>query len=346
MTELHLLFTHVGVRYVLNADQVSEIVWLPELSAVPDASPWVIGAFNLRGRVVPVLDLSLCFGHGRAPLNFDNVVVVSEVAGERFGLLAGAVLDAIPISPADIEDVHAHRELLAQAAPLMRGVAMLAQELAMVIDAPALLGAAALARDTFPQLDSVVENLNERDAELLHTRARGMALMLKDSGDAGTEQFALLRIDTELFGIRVCFVREFMRLGTVWPVPCCPPHILGSMNVRGDILTVVDPRPVFGLATSVPPAEVAVLKVGSIRFGLAVGAVLDVAPAEGLGPLAAAGDRREWEFCSGTASSDGRVFSIIDIESLLTARVLHVAERTVRKNSGPTPAGSFVTGER
>ena len=66
MPSLHLIFARHGVHYALEAAMVQEIAWLPELSAVADASSWVIGAFNNHGRVVAVLDLALCFGRGRS----------------------------------------------------------------------------------------------------------------------------------------------------------------------------------------------------------------------------------------------------------------------------------------
>lgn len=344
MAELHLVFSLRGVRYALDADQVREIVWLPELSAIADAAPWVIGAFNLRGHVVPVLDLSLCFGHGRTPLHSGDAVVVSEVAGERCGLLVREVLDAVPISPADIEDVRGQHNLLTHTGRFLRGVAMLGHELAMVLDAPALLEAAGLTNDTIREPDTAGEALECRETELLHERARGMALTARESDDAGGGAFALFRIDAELFGVPVRFVQTFMRLGAVWPVPCCPPHILGSMNVRGDVLALVDLRPVFGLPVGEPPAEVAVLKAGTTTFGLAVGTVLDVTSAKGEAPFPVESIRRDWPFCRGTAQSNSRVFSVIDIEALLAARVLHVGEKVGHKSSGPETVGSDCEG--
>ncbi|WP_269087644.1 chemotaxis protein CheW [Solemya pervernicosa gill symbiont] len=62
----------------------------------------------------------------------------------------------------------------------------------------------------------------------------------------------------------------------VSPLPCCPPHILGAMSLRGDLLTLIDPR----AALNLPPADggnrAVVGRIGEQAVGLAVDEVHDV----------------------------------------------------------------------
>src|SRR5665811_2304944 len=67
MDQTYLIFGHRGARYGLNVRAVREIVWLPELSPIEELPPYIAGVFNLRGRIVPVMDLGLRFGHPREP---------------------------------------------------------------------------------------------------------------------------------------------------------------------------------------------------------------------------------------------------------------------------------------
>lgn len=341
MTALHLLFTHRGVRYALLAAEVCEIAWVPELAELADSSPWVIGAFNQHGHLVPVLDLALCFDHERSVLCATDAVIVVKLGDERFGLLAQTVDDAVHIAAETIEPVPADHELLGHAAPrLLQGVAMLGADLAMLLDLSALLETAASARGCTPRQTAAAITSSVADSEVRHERARRMALPVEMEGATADEHFALISINDEPFGVPVRAVREFTKLGRVWPVPCCPPHILGSINLHGDILTVIDLRPVLGLPALQAPVELVVLSAGTLCFGLAVAAVRDVAPATRLAPLPATGERREWPFCRGTARAQDVVFSIIDIEAMLAARVLHIGHIAGSNHPEPAIAGA------
>lgn len=332
MDRLYLIFAHHGVRYALHAGFVQEIVWLPELSPVADGSLNVVGAFNLRGHVVPVLDLGVCLGRGRSQLRVSDAVIVITIDGERVGVLAGEVLDATPIALGAVEDVQVRHELLGNAANLLDGVAMRDEELAMILDVRALLAGAAArapcgeAPKNANGVQSVGANLPEHEAEILRSRAHALAQQQEGAASAIHERFALFRLDAELFGIPVRVVREFMAVRSIWPVPCCPEHILGNMNVRGDILTLVDLRPVLGLPVPSSLTEVAVVHDGDLTIGVAVTEVIDIVDAGDIAMQMVHGDDRELPFCRGTARFGERIFSIIDIESMLSSRVLHVTE--------------------
>lgn len=342
MADLHLLFLHRGVRYALDAALVQEVVWLPELSPVAEALPCVIGAFNLRGHVISVIDLAPCFGRERSDLGIGDAVIVLTVDGERFGILAGEVLDAATIASGDIEDVRDHHRLLGNAASLVSGVAMSGAELAMVLDARALLAdaAAGAAVPVSPPAGAASGGTACPDgvAETFRARAGRMARPQEAPAAAGSASFALVGLDGGLFGIPARVVHEFVHLSGVRPVPCCPAHILGSMNLRCDILTVVDLRPVLGLPARLPLAEVVVVQAGDLTVGLAVSEVHDVvATGAGDSAVPAPGDN-DLPFCRGPMRADERIFSIIDIEAMLASRVLHVAAEPDRDRPEPRNA--------
>lgn len=341
MASLHVLFSHRGVRYALDAALVQEIVWLPELSAVADASPRVIGAFNLRGHVISVIDLALCCGRGRSELHLGDAVIVLTVDGERFGIVAGEVLDAVAIASTDIEDVRDHHHLLGNAASLVAGVAMCGADLAMVLDARALLADAAAGAAPVLSPDGPAPRgmaCADAAAETFRARAGRLARSQEAPAAVGSAWFALVGLDGGLFGIPVRVLREFVHLRGVRPVPCCPAHILGSMNLRCDILTVVDLRPVLGLAARLPLAAVVVVQAGDLRVGLAVSAVHDVVATGGADSAVPPPGDNDLPFCRGPVRADGRIFSIIDIEAMLASRVLHVADAADRDTPEPRNA--------
>lgn len=86
---------------------VSEIIQCAPMATVPLMPDFVRGVINLRGKVVPVIDLNARFGRPSATLGKKSCIVIFDAlrAGERseLGLLVDAVSEVIRIAPADIE---------------------------------------------------------------------------------------------------------------------------------------------------------------------------------------------------------------------------------------------------
>jgi purine-binding chemotaxis protein CheW len=94
-----LSFRIAGRDYALPLLQTREILPLPPLTLVPTTPPYVLGVFNLVGRVVPVLDVALKLGLGATAHDDKSYVVVSDVplAGETavVGILVEALGDVV-----------------------------------------------------------------------------------------------------------------------------------------------------------------------------------------------------------------------------------------------------------
>lgn len=66
-----------------------------------------------------------------------------------------------------------------------------------------------------------------------------------------TVRCVLFRLDSEIYGINVKKIREVLRVGQIRNVPGAPSNIIGVINVRGVIVTVVDTRRFYGLSSKV-----------------------------------------------------------------------------------------------
>jgi len=78
--------------------------WTP-VTRIPQAPSYVLGVLNLRGAIVPVLDLRLRFGLAREEYTATTVCVIVMVAGRRFGVVVDAVSDVVEVSPSGIRPV-------------------------------------------------------------------------------------------------------------------------------------------------------------------------------------------------------------------------------------------------
>jgi len=78
--------------------------WTP-VTRIPQAPSYVLGVLNLRGAIVPVLDLRLRFGLKREEYTATTVTVIVTVAGRNFGVVVDAVSDVVDVDAAAVRPV-------------------------------------------------------------------------------------------------------------------------------------------------------------------------------------------------------------------------------------------------
>jgi purine-binding chemotaxis protein CheW len=93
-----------GIRVL----KVREIMGILEITAVPQTPPHVKGVVNLRGKVVPLIDLRLKFGLPAADYTQRTCIIVTQINGESGNILMGVIVDGVSevltLAPSDIED--------------------------------------------------------------------------------------------------------------------------------------------------------------------------------------------------------------------------------------------------
>ncbi len=91
-------------------------------------------------------------------------------------------------------------------------------------------------------------------------------------------QWATFRLGEELYGINVMQVREVLRYTEITPVPGASPFVLGIINLRGNVVTVVDTRERFGLMSEevTEHTRIVIIEVSSQVVGLLVDSVAEV----------------------------------------------------------------------
>lgn len=82
---------------------IQEVVRLPEITPVPEAPAFVEGVINLRGRILPVLDLGRRFRLPDRPRTRASRILVAEAGGRAVGLIVDAVCEVVRLSGGAIE---------------------------------------------------------------------------------------------------------------------------------------------------------------------------------------------------------------------------------------------------
>jgi purine-binding chemotaxis protein CheW len=105
--ELQLVGIRIGREtFGLPIALVREIVRVPEITSVPNAPEYIEGVINLRGRIIPVVDLRKRFGEKITEPNKKTRVVVVELESRRVGLIVNSASEVLKISPSEIEAPH------------------------------------------------------------------------------------------------------------------------------------------------------------------------------------------------------------------------------------------------
>jgi purine-binding chemotaxis protein CheW len=104
----YLTFCLAEEEYGIGILKIKEIIGMMPITAVPQVPDFVKGVINLRGKVIPVIDLRLRFGIPAMDYTDRSCIVVVEMKGESGAVLIGIVVDAVSevlnIKEADIED--------------------------------------------------------------------------------------------------------------------------------------------------------------------------------------------------------------------------------------------------
>ncbi|MEP7184801.1 MAG: chemotaxis protein CheW [Rhodanobacter sp.] len=100
-----LTFTLAGEEYGVDILSVREIRSWSRVTRIPQTPDYVLGVLNLRGAVVPIMDLRLRFGLKRESYGDDTVMIVVAIGKRLFGIVVDAVSDVIDIDPAAIKPV-------------------------------------------------------------------------------------------------------------------------------------------------------------------------------------------------------------------------------------------------
>jgi purine-binding chemotaxis protein CheW len=92
-------------QYGVNIMAVREIKDWSAITQLPNQPDYMRGVLNLRGVIVPIIDLRCRFGNGLTEATPMHVIIVIQIDGETVGLLADRVLDIIAVDQAQVQPV-------------------------------------------------------------------------------------------------------------------------------------------------------------------------------------------------------------------------------------------------
>jgi purine-binding chemotaxis protein CheW len=99
----YLTFALGAEEYGLEIQHVREIIGLMEITPMPQVPVYVKGVINLRGKIIPVIDIRNKFGMAQVEYTTETCIIVMEVRNALMGIIVDRVCDVLEIMQKDIE---------------------------------------------------------------------------------------------------------------------------------------------------------------------------------------------------------------------------------------------------
>ncbi len=142
-------------------------------------------------------------------------------------------------------------------------------------------------------------------------------------------QWVTFRLDRETYGINVMQVQEVLRVSEITPVPGSPEFVLGIINLRGHVVTVVDARRRFNLPAlqTGDESRIVITETGGQVVGMLVDSVAEVLElrADQIEMPPTVGNEEKGRFVQGVCSRDGELLILVDLNQLLGEVAIHGA---------------------
>lgn len=147
---------------------------------------------------------------------------------------------------------------------------------------------------------------------------------VNDTIDSNDEvlQWVTFKLDSETYGINVMQVQEVLRYTEIAPVPGAPGYVLGIINLRGNVVTVIDTRSRFGLESAeiTDSTRVVIIESEKQVIGILVDSVAEVVYLKkseiDLAPNV--GNDESAKFIQGVSNRDGELLILVDLNKLLS----------------------------
>jgi purine-binding chemotaxis protein CheW len=322
-----LLFRVGGEEFGFPLEYLCEVVEMVEIKRVDDeAAGATVGIIDYRGAVIPVVDTRKVLRLAPADYAIGARIIITDAGGETTGLLVDEVHDVCAVADDAIEPP-------GPKVPLKRyvsGIARLADRLLLVLDIEKMVSSQrGIIRRKGGDPRPADSGRGKRPSDLAVLRRRAIELskpVAQESG-AASEMVSVVRfvLGHGDYGLTVCHIIEIVASPRISPIPCTPAHILGAVNIRGQITPVVSLTKLLdlseGQAVAKDEVRLIVVELSGVMVAFYVDAVLGIGDIDAADIMAATGivDGEGASFIEGEIAQGERRLCLLDAPALVTA---------------------------
>lgn len=299
-----VVFTLAGHEHCVDVRRVREIIMAPRLSTVIESPHFVDGVIEVRGKIVPVIDLRRRLQVAEAVDSHEaSVVVIAQFGKDLAGFRVDSVSEILTVPTKLIEPPT--RVVGGVKTSFIDGLAYVGSRFLVFLNLDAILSPeeeSGLGRSSFGRTE-------DSDQEAAQTAVTGY------------KRIITFQLDKETYGAEIGEVAEIMEMVPIMPIPHVPPLVLGLVNLRGTIVPIIDLRVRFGLDRGAWTADsrIVIVKERSFLVGLAVDTMWEFLKLteDSFQPAPHGVARIDAEYFKEVCEVKGRMVSILDIKKIL-----------------------------
>lgn len=125
--------------YGISLDNVNEIIGLQQYTSIPETEDYIMGLINLRGKVIPVIDVRIRFGKEPLPYNDRTSVIVIQVKETVIGLIVDGIEGVADIKEDEIMPPPSVSDLKMQSRKYVFGIGRVGSEVKLLLDPEKLI---------------------------------------------------------------------------------------------------------------------------------------------------------------------------------------------------------------
>ena len=345
----YLIFKLNHSYYGIPTIAVKEIFFVPEVAVITEAPPGILGVLNLRGELLPVLDIYQQLGQLRPSFQLTDSMIVLECQSQRLGIIVSQVDEVQAIATDQITTcLYGQLEKSLQDG-IAIGITTIKNSIVKILNPELFIQYATAQNIPNPDVDAdrvtndvlkqspslVVEqgwydHLDLQARQVLQKRTAALRCVIDNQDTTELIPLAVVGLGGEYFGFELETVHEFTAIHKIAPIPCCPPHIVGNINLRGEIITLLDINDIVGLPINAmrSHSQAVIVRLKQRVAGIVVDAILDVAylaPSQ-LKPAPGSRYSTNDDYLQGVAPYQKWMMSIINLSKLLSSDILVVDE--------------------
>lgn len=145
---------------------------------------------------------------------------------------------------------------------------------------------------------------------------------LEEKRNTPVMQWVTFRLGDEKYGINVMQVQEVLRVAEIAPVPGAPSYVLGIINLRGNVVTVIDTRNRFGLMSreTDDSSRIVIIETASHIIGILVDSVAEVVElrSSDIETAPNVGNEETSRYIQGVTSRDNELLILVDLNRFLS----------------------------
>ena len=155
--EQYMTFKCSDEIYGISIKYVNEIIGLSQITKVPETQDYLIGLINLRGKIIPVIDVRIRFGKEPLEYNDRTCVIVIDVKSTVIGLIVDAIDEVAAFAENEITPPPSVSDLAIQAKKYVFGIGRVNGEVKLLLDPDKLIN------DQEPEKDDEAEDETEEE---------------------------------------------------------------------------------------------------------------------------------------------------------------------------------------